>query len=167
MYEKIEPFYDGFFNIVLKKSWGSQYNNRLTFNLFNSNLLKSKLNSSVERKLLDNEIVFKLKVTKEFVNSSQELDSGSFATIVDLATSVHLCALDKSHRTSVSIELTTKIIKSVKLESIVYLICKVDSISSDYGFSSAELILEEDLSTVATSTHTKFLLNNSIMTTKF
>lgn len=127
-------------------------------NLSEKNWKVPKLNS---RRLLGNEVAFTLTITEDICNKEGKVEIGLLATIIDLATSIVCCAFDINHRMSVSVELSSKLINSeIGIGSALILICKVNSIQSNYCYTTAEVLDNKDLNLIACFSHTKYMYDN-------
>lgn len=181
MYSVIEPYYEIIFSKPSNIIWSYYFLSKKIFNLVHSDVLIAKetyhlltnrkqnifdknelikeVNNSQQksRKLLSNEIAFKVNVVKELCNKDGVLDKGTIGSLVDMATCILSFAYDEKHRMGVSIEISSKFIEEVKEGMSMLVICKLNEIKNDVAYSSVDILDEKDLSYIATCTHTEFL----------
>lgn len=150
---KILPFLNSFTGRLNygKKEFGKD-------NLFLSDELVSD-DKSKAIPLREHEILFKYKVHKESLNYWGAMHGGAISTLIDIASTIAITALDKNHRKNISIELSTNFLSPASPESDIYVLCKISKIGKNIAFSTIDLFDSQNLKTIATSSHTKAMLD--------
>lgn len=133
--------------------------------LFNSDLLSvaSELKSNDKSKtiiLQENEFCFKYQVHPGTLNYWGAMHGGSIATLIDIASTIAITASDRTNRKNISIELSTNYVGPIYSNKIVYVNCKIPKIGKTIAYSTIEVLDSDNLSILATGSHTKAMLTD-------
>jgi acyl-coenzyme A thioesterase 13 len=133
--------------------------------LFNSDLLSvvSELKSNDNSKtimLKDYEYGFKYKVHQGTLNYWGAMHGGSIATLIDISSTIAITASDRTNRKNISIELGTSYLNPIYSNKIIYINCKVPKIGKTIAYSTIEVLDSDNLTVLATGTHTKAMLTD-------
>lgn len=128
-------------------------------NLFLADRLVS-LDNKKEIELRENEVLFNYKIHPESLNYWGAMHGGAVSTLIDVASTIAITGLDRTGRKNISIELSTNFLAPVTPKTDIYVLCKISKIGKTVAFSTIELIEPETLKTVATSSHTKAMLDS-------
>lgn len=145
------------------------FTKRLNFgkDLFSMDHLTLCQNNSIESTdkkksiiLQDSDILFRYKIHPGTLNYWGAMHGGSIATLIDISTTISITAMDKGNRKNVSIELSTDYISPIRPENDVFLICKLGKVGKTIAYTTCELYQSNNLSILATGSHTKAMLED-------
>lgn len=108
--------------------------------------------------LQDSDILFRYKVHPGTLNYWGAMHGGSIATLIDISTTIAITAMDKGNRKNVSIELSTDYISPIRPENDVFVLCKLGKVGKTIAYTTCELYQSNNLSLLATGSHTKAML---------
>ncbi len=109
--------------------------------------------------LRDHEVLFRYIVHKDSLNYWGAMHGGAISTLIDIASTIAITGLDKNHRKNISIELSTNFLAPASPESDIFVLCKISKIGKNVAFSTIDLYDTKNLKTIATSSHTKAMLD--------
>lgn len=144
------------------KSFTSQLNfGKVSFGEENLKIAEKIISndSKKEISLRENEVAFRYHVHKETLNYWGAMHGGAISTLIDIASTIAITALDRTNRKNISIELSTNFLAPVTPDKDVFVLCKISKIGKTVAFSTVELIETDHLKTIATASHTKAMLD--------
>jgi acyl-coenzyme A thioesterase 13 len=107
----------------------------------------------------DSEVLFHLKVGLDSCNILKTMHGGAIATLIDVATTIAITALDRDMRQNVSVELATHYLNPIKANSEVLVLCKIPKIGKTLAYSYAEIYEKDSLKLLVNSSHIKAMLD--------
>ncbi len=107
------------------------------------------------------EVLFKLKVEKDFCNILNVMHGGATSTLVDIATTFAISGFDRNLRHSVSIELSCYYLNPINLNSEILIHCKAPKIGKNIAYSYCEIYDYDTKKLLVNASHIKAMLNKT------
>ena len=107
------------------------------------------------------EVLFKFRVTEDLCNVFNTMHGGAVSTLIDVTTTIAISGLDEGLRHNVSVDLSTQFINPIKIDSNVFVLCKIPKIGKNITYSYADIFNEDNLNIAAKGTHIKAMLSKS------
>jgi uncharacterized protein (TIGR00369 family) len=131
----------------------------------NSNLVLLEDYKQISQKIKTlneiSDVVFKLKILNDMCNIQNTMHGGAISTLVDVATTIAISAIDKDLRHNVSVELSTQFLNPIKINSQILIHCKIPKIGKNLAYSYADIYEENEMKLCASATHIKAMMNKT------